>query len=371
MELFCPDSSCPNHHPSETHGWLDYHGSYFNNQGEVQRYRCRHCGRTFSERSLSIDYWTHSHIDYLLLIILFVSGFSLRGLSRFFNTTVTTIQNRISRLARTILPTMGNLQELLALDEDLVADGLENFCVSQDFPNNIHILVGKISQFTYGMNYALMRRTGRRTEEQKLRCEELYPQVDFSQFTIKKTFKELIVQMRRLCDKERQLTLYTDERIQYQLALKEDPDIQTRIQSGKFSHETISSKEPRTLTNDLFSVNYIDREARKDVPEFRRETVCIGRNVGNCLERLTVYLFHHNFIKKYRIGVSGEDRTHAEVAGISKKEVDAIIQDAITRRRFIKDGEVVDGGFLDLLWRRKIPTPLAKRDDYLPKFAVA
>ena len=178
MQLICPNTRCPNHLPNETPGAprrFDLHGTY-ESCGQVhQRYRCRACGRTFSLRTLSIDYWTHGHIDYDLLIHLVASGLSLRGLSRHFGTTVKTMQNRIGRLARTIIPTLSLVQRHICLDENLVADGLENFCVSQDFPNNIHLLVGKNSQYTYGFNYALMRRTGRRTPEQQQRCDRLYP----------------------------------------------------------------------------------------------------------------------------------------------------------------------------------------------------
>ena len=118
-------------------------------------------------------------------------------------------------------------------------------------------------------------------------------------------------------------------------------------------------------------MNYIDREVRKDVPEYHRQTVCFGRNVGNGMERTCVYLYHHNFIKRYRIGVAGEERTHAEVAGVALEEVDRIRRDVVSRRRFIGDGEIESGGFFDELWRRKIPTPLKRRPDYLPKFALA
>ena len=173
MKLICPTPSCPHHNPNPTTQWYDYHGSYTSCGVARQRYRCRSCGRTFSERTLSINYWAHFDIDYPLLISLIASGLSVRGLSRHFDISVKTVQNRIGRLARTIIASVSVLQHSIELSEHLVADGLENFCVSQDFPNNIHLLVGKESQFTYGINYALMRRKGTMTDEQKKRCKVL------------------------------------------------------------------------------------------------------------------------------------------------------------------------------------------------------
>ena len=254
MDLFCPNSSCGT---------------------TRQRYRCRHCRKTFSKRSLSINYWTHRHLDYNELITLFSSGFSVRGLARYFETNTQTIQNRFNRLTRNIITIFTSLHHSLKLDEHLVADGLENFCVSQDFPNNIHLLTGKTSQFLYGFNYSLMRRKGRKTKEQKKRCKKLYPYVDFTRHTIKRTFKELLVQMMNVAHQADSFRLYTDEKKQYQLALEEDPFTYRLNVIDSFSHITINSKVPRTIMNELFSVNYLDREVRKDIPEYHRETVWV------------------------------------------------------------------------------------------------
>jgi hypothetical protein len=284
---------------------------------------------------------------------------------------VKVIQNRISRLCRAILPTLANVQREITLTEDLVADGLEHFFVSQDYPNNIHLLVGKQSQYTYGLNYCLMKRKGRKTPEQKRRCEKRYPQVDFTSHTILKGFAELVEQMNRVSGDVWSYELYTDEKMQYQIALQADPEIRKRMEQGRFRHVKINAQLPRTLTNDLFSANYMEREVRKDLAEYHRETVCFGRNVCNGLERFCVYLFHHNFIKRYRIGIPGEDRTHAEVAGLSKREVMRIHKRVLTERRFITDGEVEAGSFFDQLWRRQIPTPHKQQPEYLPAFALA
>jgi len=371
MDLFCPSSRCPNHAPDTKTRWFDYHGSYTSGGHSRQRYRCRHCGRTFSKRTLSIEYWTHRDIDFAELIGHFASGYSIRGLARHFHTTTHTIQNRFNRLARNILAVHSALHHTAYLDEHLVADGFEGFCVSQDFPNNIHLLVGKESQFLYGLNYALLRRKGRKTAEQQKRCERLYRQVDFTRHTIKRSFKELLVQLMTVAHRSKSVRLYTDEKAQYRFALNEDPFTCGLQISGRFSHRTINSQAPRTLTNDLFSVNYLDRELRKDLAEFHRETVCFGRNVNNSLERLWVYFFHHNFIKRYRIGVTGEDRTHAEVAGIPKETVNRVCREVVRRRSFYHDGSVTYGGFFDELWRRMLPTPLKRGNEYLPAYAIA
>lgn len=371
MELFCPNSRCTNHRPRPPGRWFWYYGTYTSSGIVRQRYRCKQCGTTFSERTLSIDYWTHRTIDYDALITHFVSGYSMRGLARFFQTNTHTIQNRFGRLARNIMAVFTSLHHTLKLREHLVADGFEGFCVSQDFPNNMHLLAGKESQFLYGFNYALMRRKGRKTDKQKRRCEKLYCRVDFTRHTIKRTFQELLVQMMNVAHQSASFRLYTDEKQQYRIALGADPFTRGLQVDHRFSHITINSKEPRTVSNELFSANYLDRELRKDLAEYHRETVCIPRNVNNTLERLCVYFFHHNFIKRYRIGVVDEERTHAEVAGVEPKQVNRVRRDVVKGRSFYENGSVTYGGFFDELWRRAIPTPLKEKPEYLPAYAIA
>ena len=45
--------------------------------------------------------------------------------------------------------------------------------------------------------------------------------------------------------------------------------------------------------------------------------------------------------------------------------------DVVSKRRFIKDEEVVAKSFFNQLWRRQIPTPLKEEPECLQKFAVA
>lgn len=371
MKLFCPDSRCENHHPDPTGRWYHHHGHYRSRGGLIQRLRCCACGKTFSPRSLSIDYWTHFSIDYQLLLTLFCSGFSLRGLSRYFGTTTSVIQNRLGRLARSCLCYLGALQEQMQPFEAFVADGIENFCVSQYFPNDIHILAGKESQFVYGFNYALFRRKGRKTAAQARRCKQIYPSVDFRANTITGGFAELMVQLIRISGYSDQVGLYTDERAQYQRAIRQNSELALRSHQGRWTHTRISSLRPRTSSNDLFSVNYLDRELRKDLAEYHRQTVCFARNVSNSLERTLLYFFHHNFCKCYRIGVRAEQRSHAEVAGVSPQQVGEILSEVFHKRGFLHDGAIAYGSFYEKLWRREIPTPLKKRAEYLPGYAVA
>jgi len=62
-------------------------------------------------------------------------------------------------------------------------------------------------------------------------------------------------------------------------------------------HRRCSSTAPRTVSNDLFSVNYLDRQILKDLAEHTRQTVQFARNAVNQMERLAVYRAYHNYFK--------------------------------------------------------------------------
>jgi len=51
------------------------------------------------------------------------------------------IENRFERLCRCVLAILHPpLLSVLPLEEDVAADGLESFCFSQYYPNNINII---------------------------------------------------------------------------------------------------------------------------------------------------------------------------------------------------------------------------------------
>ncbi len=52
------------------------------------------------------------------------------------------------------------------------------------------------------------------------------------------------------------------------------------------SQRMVPATAPRTLNNDLFAVNYFDREIRKDQSNHTRETVQFSRDVNNAMDRL-------------------------------------------------------------------------------------
>ena len=83
---------------------------------------------------------------------------------------------------------------------------------------------------------------------------------------------------------------------------------------------------------------------------------------------LWVYFVYHNYRKRYRIGVE-EDRTHAEVAGIERSEVNRVLRGYYTSRSFLSLSKV--SGSMRELWLRSLETPLKGVPAYVPNHLAA
>jgi hypothetical protein len=338
-------------------------------RGAIQRYRCRGCATHFSSQTFSLDYRAQRTVNYKRLFELLVSSSGIRDMARILHVSAHCITDRISRLARQAMAVHSELLEGLTLKEELVADGLESFAVSQYFPNNIQLLAGKDSQYWICSDYAHLSRKGRMSEYQSRRNRSLQRQLTHNRRTIYRSFEAAVQQALILTERSpyKVTSLFTDEHRQYR-RLIESLSCQER---SLLPHRTISSKKARTLSNPLFSVNYLERQIRKDLAEHTRETVQFARNVVNQMERLAVYRLYHNYFKPFRIN-GREDRhiSHGQRAGISAARIAKELKSLFTRRRFysrLRSMMISDRR----LWLRGIATPLKRGSEYLPAYCWA
>jgi hypothetical protein len=327
------------------------------------------CGHTFSTQTFRVDYYAKRVIDYADLLYRHAATSSLSAIGRAISASTDTVSNRISRAARQALAFESRLSRTRNLWEDLAADGFESFCVSQYFPNNITILVGSESQFVYAADYVTLRRKGSMTDKQKAKRAELETRFKADPRGIARSFARIATEsLGVLSDEARPvLSLWTDEHKAYPRGIANSPCAKEMQEIGRLSHKTISSRVARTRQNPLFPVNYLDRELRKDLHEHVRESVCFGRNVNRQMERLSLYLFYHNYMKEHR--ARWGPITHAIVAGYDEGQIAEELDDIWERRAMLSltDLSVCS----EESWRRARATPLGPASDYLPKYAVA
>ena len=370
----CPNPACEHYQRPKTPLWYSTHGHYWTKTfGRIPRFRCKACRIGFSSQTFSIDYFAKRALDYGYIYSKVNDGAGLRKIGRDLHASCASVINRIHRLARNAVLVNQQIVDRLPLDEDLVLDGLQNFCVSQYFPDNYTIAVGKRSQFVYECDYATIRRTGRMTARQRKRRAELEKVFRPPTNAIRKSFSRALDVARRKSESRRfPLILYTDEKTDYQRALWKSSENRKNMVSGQWRHHRTSSKVGRNTQNPLFAVNYIDREIRKDMASQARETVQFPRNVSNAMLRMYLYLFDHNVRKPYRIRMTNAEsrRSHAETAGLDRKILVRITRGYFSSRFFRPPGIALSESArmtLDGEW----VTPPKAMGEVFPKHLVA
>jgi hypothetical protein len=297
----------------------------------------------------------------------------VRAMARLFNCAPDTINRKICILARQATVIMSHVIENIELFEDLTADGFESFAVSQYFPNNFNILVGKDSQFVYHFDYVQLHRKGRMTDYQKKKAAELkkkWPLRRNNELIAFMEIEQKIMEMLMKTQTVEHLTVYTDEKTIYRQCFDHIGAVAKYDGSTAYvTQKQISSRQHRDLNNELFAVNYIDREIRKDMAEHHRETSCFARNVNSSVSRMMVYLFYHNFLKTYRLnGIDNRNKNHADAAGITSLVYRKMLVHLFTKRLFSTHYNLQ--GNNEMTWCRAYQTPLKNESDYISAYLL-
>ena len=336
MEIpHCPNPSCSNFQSPRTVNWYQHYGSYHTDAfGEVPRFRCAACGKTFSTQTFHINYYAKKVIDYEPIIEHLVTASGNLDLYRKLRVSAASVENRIERLSRVVLAIHSDLLRILPLREDFAADGLESFSYSQYYPNHVNIVAGSASEFIYELGLAVLRRKGRMTAAQREKRTALESQGRADPKGIEKSMRHLAQDLtQRLVRKGVvRRVLFTDEHPAYPRAFRRITDFPLRL-----LHVPIPSTAPRTILNPLFPVNYVDRQVRKDASDHVRETVQFARCPSALMARMAVYRFYHNcrIPRRVRASRRKDYETHAERAGVSAEVLREVIRSHWMRRCFL------------------------------------
>ena len=360
----CPNPECQNFNDPEESSWFRSYGTYETAAyGVIPRYKCRRCGRTFSRQTFSLDYYVKKPVDYTPIMNALKTASGNRDIARELHVRNELVQNRIERLSRWAQGIHNTLLPLIPFYEDLVADGFETFSESQYYPCHINLFCGRDSQFIYGSGLSFLRRKGRMTPAQEEKKLELEKKGIADPGDIRRSMKAVATHLSKLIrDKGIDLIeIWTDKHQSYPGAFRNLP---------VFHHNRISSKRARTFDNPLFSVNYCDRQSRKDLSDHVRETVQFARHPSCMMCRFAVYRHHHNLLKPFRIKPHNENSlepywTHAEAAGIPGSVIKALIEKMEGKRFFLHKLDM--DGEERKTWLQEWTNPGVVSGRYVPK----
>ena len=287
----CPRRSCRFHRYTDGWRWAR-HGSFTRRASphRIPRFRCGHCGHTFSSQSFSGDYWLKRPdvLPEAAERLLACSGY--RQIARSLRCDHTTIMRHSARLGRIALLYLWANRPRGPLGEALVVDGFESFAHSQFSPCHVNLAVGAASHFGYAFTHAELRRKGRMTEGQKHKrtaLERTHGRPD-----PKAIEKAMALAIELAVPRPQSLCVRSDEHDAYPRALK-------RLPAHRFTHERTSSLEARTAGNPLFPVNRLDLLLRHNSANHKRETIAFSKRHQAVVERAALLLVWQNFSKPF------------------------------------------------------------------------
>ena len=287
----CPRSDCRFHHCAQ--GWrFRRHGSFRRDCSprRIPRFRCGHCGHTFSTQTFSSTYWLKRPdvLERTAHQLLACSGF--RQIARKPRCSPSTVRRHAARLGRHALLWLQLHRPRGPVTEPLVVDGFESFAFSQYHPLYLNLVAGSASHYAYAFTLTELRRKGRMTAEQKRRRAEL--ERDFGRPDPRGIETGTRAALRLAVPEPQALLVRSDEHTDYPLALRGLPRHRIR-------HERTSSLEARTAGNPLFPVNRLDLLLRHNSANHKRETIAFSKRFQSVVERAAWLLAWLNWSKPF------------------------------------------------------------------------
>jgi hypothetical protein len=119
-------------------------------------------------------------------------------------------------------------------------------------------------------------------------------------------------------------------------------------------HIRTSSRLPRTVSNRLFAVNYLDRLLRHRLKEHTRESIAIGRHAVMQMHRAWMFGWDHNARRPWRVK-RPEAGCHAEQGACAVGVVASLRGAFFTRRIRLRATPVPES--IRRVWLGEVPTP--------------
>jgi len=287
---FCPNDACE-FHRGPTTSWRWVRAGFFARRSEpcrVQRYRCEHCGRYFSEQTFRTSYWLRCPelLAETFHALTHCTGF--RQLARKHGCSPQTVLRHALRLGRHCLLFHEQLRPQGELTEPLALDGFRTFEGSQYHPSEFHHVVGQRSHYAHGFTHSELRRSGTMTTRQRARRALLERR--FGRPDPRSVEREVARIVGIVTAGAKAAEIHSDENPAYPRAL-------ARFRGLAIAHHTVSSRAARTSRNPLFAINLLDLLIRHSCANQKRETIAFSKSVMSAIARKWVFLTWRNYCK--------------------------------------------------------------------------
>jgi len=286
----CPRSGCRYHHCAAGWRWIRW-GSFSRRCApqRIQRFRCAHCGVTFSTQTFATTYYLKCPALLEPLFHRLLAGSGLRQITREARCAHGTLMGQCARLGRHALLFLAQ-NAPPGPTEPVAIDGFESFAFSQYHPLHLHLVVGAQSHFTYAFTHSRLRRKGRMTERQKRRRARL--EARHGRPAPHAIERDMERALRIAAPAAQPIVVRSDEHPAYPRALR-------RLHGYALRHERTPSLQARTSGNPLFPVNLMDLLLRHHSANHKREGIAFSKRHQAVIERAALLILWRNFAKPF------------------------------------------------------------------------
>lgn len=295
---------------------------------------CKGCGKWMSEQTESMHYYAKRRLDLGQIYSRVRGGSSLRDIGRELGCSRTAVANAVVRLGRQAMASHVALVTGLELTGEVVFDGLVSALTSHDYAAEVQTLVDRSVELVLAMTHGVGERGGARTARQRRRIEGKRRLWRPTAGSLRESIRLLVNELPRFATHHR-IHIDTDENPLYGSVITADRAMRWYGEAGRLRVRRTASSAPRTVSNPLFAVNYLDRMIRHRIKEHTRESIAVGRSATMQMHRMWIFAWDHNVRQPYRVSDSGCSCRAIE-AGASVKLVSRLQREFLSRRRSLR-----------------------------------
>jgi len=318
----CPNPNCKYHNAVDGHFPYRKHGFFLRrlHPHRIQRFTCKHCGRSFSSQTFASSYWLKRPDILPRLLGKITGGMANRQIAHDLGASHSTIDRQIDRLGRQCLLLHRKMMQHAPPPTSLAIDGFESFEHSQFHPFHFHLAIEPHSSFLPYFTDSELRRKGRMTPQQRRKRQRLE---QLRGRPPRGCQLRDITELLQVCLRgATRVTLLSDEHRLYPVAVR-------RV-GGEVEHRRVSSRRRRDRRNPLWEINRLDRLIRHGQAGHVRETLAWPKRRCRAALRLGVFVVWWNYLRRRYV------RGPAESPGMIKGIVDRLwtIRDVLKERLF-------------------------------------
>jgi hypothetical protein len=306
----CPNPSCSQHRDPDP--WFATRiGRYFPlcRTHPVQRFRCRHCLRTFSRQTFRADCRQKKpHINAACLRLM-VSCVGLRQAAQVLQVARRTIERRFDWLARHASDWHLNHLDGALLDGPFQLDELESFEANRYQPVTVPVLIDRSTLFIVATGVGALRRKGRMTATQRRRRAEHERRHGRRPSQSRRAVRDVLTRLHKVVEPWTPVVLDSDRKPLY-------GELGERIFPGRFVWQRHDAAARRDRGNPLFPINHTNARLRHFLSRLRRRTWCVSKRREGLRAHLAIATLWSNYVR----GITNRTRTTAaQAVGVARR----------------------------------------------------